>query len=734
MRNKFEQQFRMTALAAVLATCYGTALAVDEEKVELAAVAAEVSQLTTPESSISVGIGNWSGNRHQQGIYDGMREGNTYGLLDMTLVKRDNTTGTWFTLEGRNLGIDTHELSAEWLRQGDIGISLDYSRIQRDNPLTFTTGLQGIGTATQVISGVYSAVPASNYELPKREVSLGTTRDLTQLGLFKNLMPNLDLKVSFKNEKKDGARQWGLGSAALFLTEPIDSTTRQLEALLNYAGERLQMSGGYYGSWYDNANTLVLGRVNGVVDSAPSTNPASPTSLSLPLGNQAHQLLLNAGYAFTPTTRGTAKLSYGKATQDETLPVAFNVLPLAGSPTNLDGRIDTTLAEVGLSSRPLPKLSFVANLRYHDVQDKTPVAAYIGGAPGTTFVYNTPHSYTKKSGKLEANYRLPQQFNLIGGIEINNQDRSVPTRSTVSGAGVNTYSVPFRAKLDETTYRLQLRRSLFDTLNGSLAYLNSDRRGSGYIPTGSNAVTTASDRVNPTHIADRERDKWRAMLDWSPTERLSLQFAVDLAQDKYGPDNRSYGLVDGSAEIYTLDVNYTMSDNWQVSGWYTRDDTKAREVGALLLGTTPPIPASGTKDAQLREVGDSFGFGLRGRASAKLQVGANLEWIKSVSQYPQTLTGYTPTTSESGAVTLVPLADITNKLTRLKLFGDYAVDKNSSVRIEASHELWKTDDWTWSFSTGAPFTFGRTTDGTVVTARPIQSVNFIGTRYIYKFH
>ncbi|MDP2196141.1 MAG: MtrB/PioB family decaheme-associated outer membrane protein [Rhodocyclaceae bacterium] len=725
MSSKMKQTFKMTALAAALAASYGTALADDDEKAALAAVAAEVSRLTTPESSVSVGIGNWSGDRHQQGIYDGMREGKAYGLLDLTLVKRDNATGTWFTLEGRNLGLDTHELSAEWLRQGDIGISLDYSRIQRDNPLTFTTGLLGIGTANQIFSGTAGA-----NTLPSRDVSLSTKRDLTQLGLYKNLMPHLNLKVSFKNEEKNGARQWGLGSNAIFLTEPIDSTVRQLEAILDYADERLQISGGYYGSWYDNANSLVLGYQNGLAISAINANPTNPTSLSLPLGNQAHQLFMNAGYAFTPTTRGTFKLSYGKATQDETIPVAFNVAPATAAPSNLNGRIDTSLAEFGLTSRPLPKLSLVANLRYHDVKDKTPVAAYIGPGPsggGTTLVYNTPHSYTKTSGKVEANYRLPQQFNLIGGIEINNQDRSVPTRSTVSGTGVNTYGVPFRVKLDETTYRLQLRRSLSDTLNGSLAYLNSDRRGPGYVPTGNNPASNSADLVNPTHIADRKRDKWRAMLDWSPTERLSFQFAVDQAQDKYGPGNRPYGLVDGSADIYTLDVNYTMSDNWQISGWYTRDDTKAREVGALL-----PISATTTRDAQLREIGDSFGFGLRGRPSAKLQVGANLEWVKSVSQYPQTLNGaYTPTTA--AGVSLAPLADITNKLTRLKLFGDYALDKNSNVRIEAIHERWQTDDWTWSFSTGAPFTYGTTTDGTTVTANPKQAVNFVGARYIYKF-
>lgn len=726
MRNNIEQKFRLTTLAAALAVTYGTALAADDDEIAaLAAVAAEVSRLTTPESSISVGIGNWSGNRHQQGIYDGMRDGKAYGLLDLTLVKRDNATGTWFTLEGRNLGLDTHELSVEWLRQGNIGLSLDYSRIQRDNPLTFTTGLLGIGTANQTFSGTAGA-----NTLPSRDVSLSTKRDLTQLGMYKNLMPNLNMKVSFKNEEKNGARQWGLGSNAIFLTEPIDSTTQQLEAILDYADERLQISGGYYGSWYKNANSLVLGYQNGLAISALNANPANPTSLSLPLGNQAHQLFMNAGYAFTPTTRGTFKLSYGKATQDETIPVAFNVAPATAAPTNLNGRIDTSLVEFGLSSRPMPKLSLVANLRYHDVSDKTPVAAYIGPGPsggGTTQVFNTPHSYTKKSGKVEANYRLPQQFNLIGGVEINNQDRSVPTFSTVSGAGVNTYSVPFRVKLDETTYRLQLRRSLSDTLNGSLAYLNSDRRGPGYVPTGNNPTSNSADLVNPTHIADRKRDKWRAMLDWSPTERLSFQFAVDQAQDKYGPGNRPYGLVDGSADIYTLDVNYTMSDNWQLSGWYSHDNTKAREVGALL-----PISATTTRDSQLREIGDSFGFGLRGRPSAKLQVGANLEWVKSVSQYPQTLNGaYTATVS--GGVSLVPLADIQNKLTLLKLFADYALDKKSNIRVDLIHERWQTDDWTWSFSTGAPFTYGTTTDGTTVTANPKQTVNFVGARYIYKF-
>ena len=76
--------FRRTALAAALLTAFG-AHAQD----------ADLQKLVTPESSIAAGLGIWTGDRHAQGVYDGMRDGKGYGLLDATLIKRDNATGTW---------------------------------------------------------------------------------------------------------------------------------------------------------------------------------------------------------------------------------------------------------------------------------------------------------------------------------------------------------------------------------------------------------------------------------------------------------------------------------------------------------------------------------------------------------------------------------------------------------------------------------------------------------------
>lgn len=715
--KKIVRTFKLTALSAALLAAYGFAQADD----------AEIAQLTKPESTFSVGAGNWSSDRPQQGIYDDRRDSGAYGLLDLDLIRRDDATGTWLLLSGRDLGIETREIRGEWLRQGDLGAFIEYSRTPRDNPSTFNTGLRGLNTTFQTISG------AGGSALSKRDVTLGTERELLQLGFYKNLMPGLNFNVSFKNEDKEGNRHWGMGSQALFMVEPIDSTTRQLEMTLNYASERLQLEAGYYGSTYDNAKSLVFGLVNGAAQPGSTSSP-NPVPLSLPLDNLAHQFYLNGGYAFTPATRGTFKLAYTHATQDEDLPTFNLAVPndrFVNAPSKLDGEINTTTAELGISSRPLPKLAVLANLRYHDVSDETPLRGFVGSnVTGIATVHNTPHSITTKSGKFEATYRLPADFSVMGGIDYSEQDRSFPKFAA------ERY-VPFRADMDETTYQLKLRRSLSDTLNGSLAYLHSKRDGSRFKST----EAPPSDEINPIHIADRDRDKWRLSLDWSPREMLSFQFIAEDSKDDYDRSNaRPYGLRDGSAKLYSLDADYSLNDDWKFTAWYAHDETKTRQFAGRWSRTVEIHEAD--KDARLRDRGDSIGLGSRGKVGAKFNIGADLQWTRNRSSYHEDValtgnfnpgTGFGTRYPTSSGVTAAPLPSIENKLAKLHLFSTYAVKKNADIRFDLIHERWKTDDWTWQFANGTPFTYGTTTDGTTVSASQKQTSNFIGIRYIYKF-
>ena len=87
---------------------------------------------------------------------------------------------------------------------------------------------------------------------------------------------------------------------------------------------------------------------------------------ALPPDNDSLQFYVNGGYQFTPTTRLTFGVSQSKQTQDDD----FNTTATNGR-TSLDGEVETTLLNLGLTSRPLSGLTLGAKLRYEDRDDDT---------------------------------------------------------------------------------------------------------------------------------------------------------------------------------------------------------------------------------------------------------------------------------------------------------------------------------------------------------------------------
>jgi len=219
--------FRLSILSAALLAAFSAAHAQDDE----------VAQLIKPDSSISAGIGGWSNDRHQQGIYDGMREQGGYGLFDADIAKRYDDSGTWMLFKGRNLGLENRDFRFDVLRQGVIGGFIEYDKTIRDNPYTINTSTQGIGT-TELTVGTNRGT------FPQREVSLGTDREMFRLGGFVTLVPGLEFKLDFKNELKTGTRQMGRGSAPPFSVEPIHNRIRQIQAVTPYPEGQLPHPGG----------------------------------------------------------------------------------------------------------------------------------------------------------------------------------------------------------------------------------------------------------------------------------------------------------------------------------------------------------------------------------------------------------------------------------------------------------------------------------------------------------
>ena len=734
------------------------------------AAAQEIDELTAPGNSISVGIGVLSGDQRDRarfGMFNGLRTEDYRGLLGFSVVDRDANTGKWFSVEGRNLGLDNRELGFSYRRLGDMKLWGEYSEITRHDPRTINTGLLGAGTTTPTVQVL--AAPGLGYDYNPQ-----LKRKAFSLNAEKWFDGALQMEVNFKNEDKDGARFFGRGFtcasvtapgcggptatatgwALLMLPEPVNSTIRQIDIKLNWSRNNLNLSGGYYGSSYTNANGNITPSVPGsLLNGAGTLLPLSAglqSILNLPVAlwpdSQAHQLYLSGNYKITPSTRINFKYSYTHMTQNE----SFSSMGLANAPAgrnDLGGKINWTKAQVGFAAHPWGPLHLHGDLKYESKDNKTPVALY--NLEGTGTFTNPAQSPKKLDGKLEANYQLPAGYGLIGSVFFENED---------FGSFTQTYNVAglsgLRQKTEETGYRLEVRKSMSETLTGSLSYRYAKREGdspwlkpvplscqgvvgspvisgTGVVDADTNLITntgclTFNNGINtlptarpifPFMFEDRKQDKLRLMANWNPMERLSLTFLVEDSKDKYTPPVGDHGLRDTTNRMYSVDANFALSDKWNLGAYLSRGERK-----------TAAGHSTGY-DAQLKDTADSFGVRVSGKPSARLNVGADLTYLDDTLKYKQDCDPLCNATNLGILNTTGGLPDVTYRLLRLKLFGEYALTKASYVRLDLVHENTKFNEWTYSFN-GVPFFYN---DNTTLNAKEKQSVTFIGASYVVRF-
>jgi MtrB/PioB family decaheme-associated outer membrane protein len=538
-----------------------------------------LDELVMPVSSITGGLGYISNDNHYFGMYHG-------GLVDTTdagLVprlaldynRRDEATGTWWRAD---VDTDWAGLKLEYDRQGDWGASLQYSDSVKTNPFTFNTGLTGIGSNDLTVNGT-----------ALRDVKLETERRNLRLGLKKMLPNGFDVRFKLRDEQKDGARQWGFrtGPNIIFLAEPIDYQTREYEAIVDYTGEQLQLSGGYYGTMFDNA----VNRVD-----------VGAATVSQPLDNESHQFFVTGGYQFSPTTRGTFHGAFGKQEQDDNF---FEPSANTGR-TSLDGEVETTLLNLGLYTRPTRELALSAKARYEDRNDNTPIDLYRSNRQ------NVVWSRTFTTLGLDAAYRLPMGIKFKGGYEYDKRERDIPDDDVANGA---YRSVSFREETEEDTFTLELRRSMSDTVNGRIAYVRKSRDGSTLFP---DSNLADPDRIAPRHWADRDRDQVKLAVDWLASELLSMQFRYEIADDEYDPDGRDLGVRSGRTQLVSADASYALSYDWKLTGWVTLTESEIDQASV--------DSGSDEWDAKLDTSGAAVGLGLRGTPRDDVKVGVDLKY------------------------------------------------------------------------------------------------------------
>ncbi len=665
---------------------------------------AEVRLLSTPVSRLSAGLGYSHDDLTMLGRYSGRSDQGASLLLDFDLNQRDDETGTWTLVNGRNIGLSNRHVRYERNRQGNWNYFIEFDQLDSVNPYLYQTDLSGIGSSLQATGGASSAA------------QLAQERQNVKMGMAKHFSKEVDFSLSYRHENKEGERNWGQGTSyafggafdrALFMVEPIDYRTQEVEAKLNYSAEALQLQGGYRLSLFDNPTDVVS------LDFSSLVADAAPRQTATPPDNRSQILYLNGGYQLSPLTRATFKFAYQQDRQDETF---YQVNPF-NFRSDLGGKIDTTRFTLGLNSRVTPALMLKAKLRYDDRDDKTPKVRYLS----TAGQFNQLSSRTNTDGTLDATYRVSPGFSLLAGIEY----------ETLKRGGTDDANMSRRKKTDETTLRVGARKNLSDSLKGSIRLSHSQRDGSAWLP-GSGVLAgtlqtspVAFDYVNSMQFADRKRDQLRLSLDWYATEELSLQLVTKASQDRYS--GLPLGPRDGSFMMASVDAAYQLSDEWSLSGWVSANQRQLEssshawsdlDLSNYLTNYSDSMQSWAGKT---NDKGHALGVGVTGQPADEIKLGAKLQYSNDKSAFDMA-SRVAPADSQFSPHSSLPTIEY--KLTTLTLFGEYALDEQQGLRVDYRYEQIKNNDWSWNNHSDYA--------GTSVTQLARETNHFIGVSYFYR--
>jgi MtrB/PioB family decaheme-associated outer membrane protein len=394
------------------------------------------SDLTKPTNSVEVGGAYVNKDSAKFGEYNGLDQKGGYFLGGFDVKgggTYDSDSALRFRITGRDLGLDTRNLGAEFGEQGKFRITFGFDEIVKNRSDSFQTPYGGAGTANQSLpanwatnfrnctvsgrggvvgaqvgnagcgnyyvnqstaGGNSTATPAGNAgALTPAEISdfynynLSTQRKKYDFGASYIFNSQWQVSASARHETKDGAQAIGqpIGSATasqVTLAQPISYTTNQYEMKLDWKGDRAYAQAAYYASIFQNGIQAVTYQDPYFSSFTPSITAAGLVNFPFPdagrfssaPNNQLHQIKLSGGYDFTKTMKLVGDYAYSRNTQDQGfMPYATGLWENVVRPANsLDGNVVQQAFNLRLTEKLFKTLKLGAAYKYDHRDDRTP--------------------------------------------------------------------------------------------------------------------------------------------------------------------------------------------------------------------------------------------------------------------------------------------------------------------------------------------------------------------------
>ena len=470
-------------------------------------------------------------------------------------ITRNGPDGAWsFRASADNIGWRDQRFAADYERPGVFVVSGIWDQIPQfysvdtSTPYSFEqTPLQLDDSTQRAIqsgqAGLNAWIPvASQFELRER-------RDVGDVRLNVNAIPQLDLTAAFTTTRHVGELPWGASFGFgndVEVALPYDSRTRDLAIGAEWTNNRAMFRVGYDGSWFDNRDDALLWDSPLRLDD--STSAPGRGRMALWPSNNA-QTVRAAGYAkFARRTQLTGSVSYGFWNNDEPLqPFTINPtlpqFPLPRETAQAEARVLST--NLNFVSRPLDNWSFDARLRRYDYDNRT------GHVEIPQFINYDTSVTTSSTGGPEpyAHHRMNFDADATwSGL--------APLALTV-GYGLNNGGYDFRIFEDTTEHVLLVAADAVGSqwLTFRAQYELADRVGSGFNEA---LLVQIGEQPQLRHydIANRSRNRFTGQVDVVPNDVWTFSATGGVGTDDY--DDSYFGLQESTFRLFGLGVDFRL--------------------------------------------------------------------------------------------------------------------------------------------------------------------------------
>jgi MtrB/PioB family decaheme-associated outer membrane protein len=532
--------------------------------------------------------------------------------LRLRLFRPDESYSIEFS--GKDWGLHTQEfhLQAERLGQWQAGFDWDQMRhIYSTDAQTFLKVFGGnvfILPGTRPPLSTWNGAPGWSQSEASAGTRSGGDGQISQQWytghayLKLTPTPDVDIVTEYTRIYKDGQRPFGMafgspGGIFLELAQPIDQTIHEIKTSGTWVTERFQLQWNYTASIFENGFSWV--RADNPCNPLPA--PAAPCpavgtqgrfgTTSLPPNNQAHTFSLGGGLNLPLRTRVNANVTYSLRLQNQDFQQqTYSNGLVAANPSlrlpikSLHGDVQTVLANVDVTSRPLPlPLTFALKYRLYDLMDfsSTPTfSAFVINDQNA--ITNTPlragrYDYLRQNADLDGRYRINSYTALTLGVGWEawnrNHDWEVTQTNEASAKAALDFT-PTDWLLIRATYQPSSRRGNFYKTN---AFLLANQNQ----PPGFSGSAAQDYQLRKFNEADRDRQRADLMVQITPNDQLSFTpsasykfdnyIASGLQHDANTPNLAQLGLQQVVSWSAGMDINWTPSKRFSVGTGYVHE-------------------------------------------------------------------------------------------------------------------------------------------------------------------